>query len=144
MIEGRHHLLLLHKQMHYKNSNAESQLACVHLQSQIMCEVDVFLREILIDYSTMLSQASTQGCSQLKHQKIEGEQLHGERCFNGSTILHPRCEASCRGTESTIVASPMLGESCIVLENTSTCSLAAKFLQCLSLTVCEFSEEQIL
>ena len=42
--KGRHHLLLLHKQMHDKWSVAESQQACVHKLTA--CEVGVFSRKI--------------------------------------------------------------------------------------------------
>ena len=47
--EVRHHLWLLHKQVHDKRSNAESLRACVPYITRARlttCEVGVFLREI--------------------------------------------------------------------------------------------------
>ena len=44
--EGRHHLLLLHKQVHYKRSIAELLHAYITRARQTACEVGIFSREI--------------------------------------------------------------------------------------------------
>ena len=44
--EGRHHLLLLHKQAHDKRGIEESLHAQIARARQTVCEVGVFLREI--------------------------------------------------------------------------------------------------
>ena len=98
--------------------------------------------------TTILSQASVHGHSQLKHQKL-GVGSYTEdvlEWFNyPHASTHPRCEVSCQGVSNRPVSSPMLrwsqpdgGENCIVLESAPTHSLIANLLKHSSLVVCEF------
>ena len=91
--------------------------------------------------STVLSRASTHGCSQLKLQNL-GVGGYTEKVLKWSNYplarAHPRCEVGSHGAESTCIigssvlrrGQPNSGEGCIVLQNGLTHSLVAKFPQC--------------
>ena len=86
----------------------------------------------------MLSQASTHGHSQLKHQnsRVGSYTEKVLKWFNYPRArVHPGWEVSCHGTKSTCIAGssvlhwgqPDSGESCIVLQSGPTRSLIAEF-----------------
>ena len=90
--------------------------------------------------STISSQASAHGCSQLKHQNLRVGSYTEKvlKWFNYPRArAHLRCEVSCHLTESTCIlglsvlcrGQPDSGESCIVLHRGRTCSLVSKFPQ---------------
>ena len=97
---------------------------------------------------TVLSRASTHGHSQLKHQKTRVGSCTEEvvEWFNyPRASAHHRCEVSCQGVSTCIIALSVLRqgqpngeESCIVPESGSNCSLVAKVLQHSSLAVPKF------
>ena len=99
---------------------------------------------------TVLSQASTHGCSQLKHQNlmVGGYTEKVLKWFNYPRArAHPRCEVSCHGTELTCIiglfllhqGQPNRGEGYIVLQSGPTRSFIAKFSHVQSSpAVCEF------
>ena len=89
---------------------------------------------------TILFQANTQGCSQLKRQnlRVDGYTKNSLKWFNyPHARAHPRCEVSSHGTEWTYIVSLSVtrrgqsdsGESCIMLQSGPTHSLVAKFPQ---------------
>ena len=91
--------------------------------------------------STILSWASTHGCSQLKHQRLVAER----RYLNGSTILvhapTPNLKLLTLSLDPCFALAKQGqssgGKNCVVLRNRLTCGLLANPLQSLSLAICE-------